>query len=153
MTSTFVTDVSDTAETKQIVLAVKSRADLIKARSNDRIGCFGRVYRHHRNTIRLRKTPRQKIKSNDCAPMSRIMRESKLSTSTPSAVKSRPLIYSECICVSRLRLAGVVCRGWTYCGRKYSFFIIKSPDIKGKAFENVARQNSVGWRCEKKICF
>lgn len=38
MTSTFVTDVSETAETKQIVLAVKSRADLTKARSNVKTG-------------------------------------------------------------------------------------------------------------------
>lgn len=136
ITKTFVTDVSEMAETKQIVLTVKSSADLIKARSNDKIGCFGRLYRHQRKTIRLKRSPRQKSKSNDCAPMSRIIRESKLSTSTPNAVRSRPFIYSECICVSKLKLAGIVYRGWSYCGRKYSFFKIKSPDIQEKASEH-----------------
>lgn len=143
ITNTFVTDVNETAETKQIVLAVKSRADLIKARSNDRRGCLGRVYRHHRNTIRLSRSPLQKSRSNDCAPISRIMRESKLSTSTPNAVRSRPFIYSECICVSKLRLAGIVYRGWSYCGRKYSFFKIKSPDIQEKTFRNIIQLKRV----------
>jgi hypothetical protein len=71
------------------------------------------------------------------------MRESKLSTSTPNAVRSRPFIYSECICVSKLRLAGVVYRGWSYCGRKYSFFKIKSPDIQEKTFRNIIQLKRV----------